>query len=198
MKIKMIAAVDNRNGIGKDNELLYRTRVDMRHFERTTMGHLLIMGRKTYESLPKGGLKGRLCVVLTRNHFFKQLKDSYDLPVYTDVDALKRDLPMLAERAMDLDPHTFAPHGTDLDYNRKNTVFIIGGAQIYELFMPEATEIILTRYPKGDAEADTFFPYFDPTQWSGYGHPFAGYDPEEIRLEVYSRKESLCTSTKPL
>ncbi|MEG0253575.1 MAG: dihydrofolate reductase, partial [Muribaculaceae bacterium] len=69
--IAMIVAISENNAIGKDNDLLCYLSADLKHFKEITMGHAIIMGRKTFESLPKGALPGRRNIVITRNRDFK-------------------------------------------------------------------------------------------------------------------------------
>lgn len=135
--LHMIAAVDRARGIGKDNHLLCHLSADLKHFKNLTMGHTMIMGRKTFESLP-GLLPGRPHWVLTGQ---KGYEDTHrGITVFHDMDDM-----MEAVR-------------DDEDY------FIIGGASLYTECMGWADSLYLTEI---DAElpADTFFPELDRTRW---------------------------------
>ena len=66
--IHIIAAIDQQRGIGYGGDMLYHIREDLRRFKSLTMGHTLVMGRKTFDSLPGGALPGRRNIVITRNN----------------------------------------------------------------------------------------------------------------------------------
>ena len=66
-KISIIVAVTRNNAIGTNGDLLYHISADLKHFKEITMGHPIIMGRKTFESFPNGPLPGRRNIVITRN-----------------------------------------------------------------------------------------------------------------------------------
>lgn len=135
--LHMIAAVDKARGIGKDNQLLCHLSADLKHFKNLTMGHTIIMGRKTFESLP-GLLPGRPHWVLTGQRDYEETHPG--ITVFHDMDDMVR-----AVR-------------TGEEY------FIIGGASLYTEFMGRADSLYLTEI---DAElpADTFFPPLDWTRW---------------------------------
>lgn len=135
--LHMIAAVDKARGIGKDNQLLCHLSADLKHFKNLTMGHTIIMGRKTFESLP-GLLPGRPHWVLTGQRDYEETHPG--ITVFHDMDDMVR-----AVR-------------TGEEY------FIIGGASLYTEFMGRADSLHLTEI---DAElpADTFFPPLDRTRW---------------------------------
>ncbi|ARG98540.1 dihydrofolate reductase [Legionella micdadei] len=113
-KISLIAAVDEQNGLGKDNELLCHLPADLQHFKSITMGKPVIMGRKTYESIGKP-LPGRQNIVLSRH---KIAIDGVQV-----VDTLAKALALTTE----------APE-----------IMIIGGATVYEQALPYASKIYLT------------------------------------------------------
>lgn len=137
MILSMIAAVGKNGELGKNNALLWRLEGDLPFFKRVTMGKPVIMGRKTFCSLPKA-LPGRLNVVITRD------------PAFEAPGAVCAPTPQAAlEKCGD------APE-----------VFIIGGGQIYALFLPLADRLYLTEAQAQDADADTFFPAFDPARWN--------------------------------
>ena len=135
--LHMIAAVDKARGIGKDNQLLCHLSADLKHFKNLTMGHTIIMGRKTFESLP-GLLPGRPHWVLTGQKDYEETHPG--ITVFHDMDDMVR-----AVR-------------TGEEY------FIIGGASLYTEFVGRADSLYLTEI---DAElpADTFFPLLDRTRW---------------------------------
>jgi dihydrofolate reductase len=135
-KIAIIAAIANNNAIGKNGNLLIHLPKDLKWFKQNTVNHTVVMGRKTYESLPNGALPNRKNIVLTRNKDFH----CPDCTIASSIDeALKH-----------------------LDNQQIN--FIIGGAEIYKLFLPLAQRLIITRI-YADFDADTFFPEIDFEKW---------------------------------
>lgn len=125
--MKIILAVDSNWGIGKDNEMLFHLKKDLAHFKDTTIGHVVIMGRNTYESIGQA-LDNRTNIVLTRN------------PDYTLDDA-----------------EVFNTRDEVLDYVRDldEEIFVIGGAQIVDMFLEYCDEAIITKI-KAQRDADTF------------------------------------------
>ena len=134
--IEAIVAVASDWAIGRQGELLCYMPADMRHFKETTMGHSIVMGRKTFESFPRRPLPGRQNIVITRNADWQ----------YEGV--------TVAHSLED----AFAAAQTD-------TVFIIGGAQVYEQALPLVDVLHLTMIHARWAEADAFFPALDMNEW---------------------------------
>lgn len=133
--IKMIVAVDRNFGIGYKDDLLFKISDDLKRFRRLTMGHFVVMGRKTYESLPNP-LNGRVNVVMTNKKDY-QPKDSN---VIVENDASK-----------------VINHYRNTGKQDKD-IYIIGGAEIYKLFAKYADTIYLTFIDKEAENVDTFFP----------------------------------------
>ena len=142
MLISMIVAYDLKNGIGKDGKLLWHIPKDLKHFKKMTLGCTVVMGRKTYESLPNA-LPNRENWILTRDESYSPKARFNDK---VKVFHSKEELLAEAERLM------------------KAHIFIIGGAEIYELFMDDATTIIATEVD-GVFGADTFFPKIKRREW---------------------------------
>ena len=134
--IHAIVAIDENGAIGRQGELLCHLPADMRHFKEVTMGNSIIMGRKTFESFPRRPLPGRQNIVITRD-------PKWAYPGVTVTHNLDE---------------AIAAAQTDM-------VFIIGGAQIYELAMPRVEVLHLTRIHARWASADVFFPKLDMSQW---------------------------------
>lgn len=133
--ISIIVAIAKGNAIGAGGDLLCHLPADLKHFKNTTTGGTVIMGRKTYDSLPKGALPNRRNIVITRNSEF------------------------VAERvevALSLEAAIALAGGN---------AFIIGGAQIYRLALPVADELILTLIDGDFPDADTFFPEINYDEW---------------------------------
>lgn len=136
-RVIIIAAVASDGAIGRAGQLAFRISDDLRHFKSLTMGHAIIMGRKTFESFPGGALPGRRNIVITRNPDFKA-EGAETAP------GLREALEMAAD---------------------DDKVFIIGGGQIYAQAMPLADELCLTDIRATLPDADTFFPPVDPDVW---------------------------------
>jgi len=137
--ISLIVAMDEKRGIGKNNQLPWRLSDDLKRFKALTMGHHIIMGRKTYESIARL-LPGRTMVIVTRN------------PEYDVVGALvTNSLPMALEIA---------------EKSNESEVFIVGGAEIFAETLPLADRIYLTLV-HSNVDADVFFPEFDHDDWIG-------------------------------
>lgn len=139
--ISMIAAIDRANGLGKENQLLYRIKEDMQYFKETTLHSPVIMGRKTYDSLPNP-LVDRLNIVITSQPIKDHTTKSGVVFVNSKEEALTTAMGYLTE------------HGGE-------TIWIIGGAQIYSMFLPDAVELHLTVINDEREDADTFFPEFN-------------------------------------
>lgn len=136
-RVNIIVAITPDNAIGRDGDLLYRLKPDMRHFKEITMGHPIVMGRKTWQSLPKGALPGRRNIVISRNKSF----EAPGAEVYGDL----------------LSALSVVPSDEDL--------FIIGGAQIYAAALPLADKLYLTVIDAPSDGADTFFPEINIDEW---------------------------------
>ena len=134
--ISMIASVGKNMELGKNNNLIWHFKEDMKFFKETTMGHKVIMGRKTYESLP-GNLPGREMIVISTKTV------DGDVIVFNDINSI-----------------------VDKYKNSQEEIFIIGGASIYKEFLPYASKIYLTEICAEDLAADTFFPSFNKDDWN--------------------------------
>lgn len=143
MKISPIAACDLQMTIGKQGDLPWHLPADLRFFMNTTMGKPMIMGRRTFETLP-GPLKGRLNIVLTRRE---------------DFGAAGVDVAHSVDQALAL-------AGDELAETGGEEVMILGGATIYEELLPRADRLYLTVIHHRFDGGDTFFPAFDIDQWT--------------------------------
>jgi len=147
IKVKHIVACDVNNAIGKENTIPWRSKLDMAFFKETTMGYPLVMGRKTYESLP-GALKGRHLFVITRD------KDwSSGTPKGESVFIFHS-----VEEALD------AAKTCAKELN-KDTVWIIGGEQIYRETLPFTDEVYQTTICIIVKEPDAFYPLLSDSEW---------------------------------
>jgi dihydrofolate reductase len=134
--ISIIVAVSEDWGIGKDNELLWHISEDLKRFKRLTTGSTVIMGKKTWESLPRKPLPGRKNIVLTDDP--QEIIDG-SVTAYSIKDALDK-------------------------CEKKEEIFIIGGGSIYRQFMPIADRLYITHVHK-KAPADIYFPEIDLSIW---------------------------------
>lgn len=142
MDIALIVAMAQNGIIGRDNQLPWHLPEDLRHFKKTTMGKPVIMGRKTFESIGKP-LPGRVNIVIsTQNHI--HLPEGVSL-VHSVSDALR-----LAENIC--------------NQGGASEAMVIGGEQIYALFMPMANRLYLTKV-HADVAGDAAFSSFREEQW---------------------------------
>ncbi|MBQ6375969.1 dihydrofolate reductase [Candidatus Saccharibacteria bacterium] len=146
--ISIIAAIGKNRELGKDNQLIFHIKEDMRFFKDTTMGHPVLMGRKTFASIGRP-LPGRTNYVVTSH---PELLPSGVRPVTDLADFLASH----ADSGADEDSATPVNH---------DEVFVIGGGTIYEAALPYATHLYLTEVD-ASAGADTFFPEFDKSKYS--------------------------------
>lgn len=136
--VNIIVAVGKNNAIGKNNHLLWHLPNDLKHFKSITEGHPIIMGRKTFESLPNL-LPNRLHIILSKNEDFK---------VYDDNAVVINNIKSLFKLIQD----------TSDDF------YVIGGGQMYREFLPYTDRIYLTEVDI-EVEADTYFPELDKSKW---------------------------------
>ncbi len=145
--IAIIAAMDENRAIGLHGDMPWRLSADMKRFKKITMGYPVIMGRKTFQSLPGGPLPGRTNIVITQDPAF----DPEGATVVNDPE-------------------------TALAACRKSTVvFIIGGGTIYRHFIDQADILYLTIIHH-TYHADTWFPAYDPAQFNEIEHTVTAED----------------------
>ncbi len=144
MKLVLIAAVASNRGIGYRNHLLYHLPEDMAHFKSLTIGHTVIMGRITYESLPHGALSKRKNIVLTSS-----LESQAHSSVYDNGETSLEFFSSLEEALA-----TCA---------KEETVYVIGGARLYEQAIGIADELCLTEIEDTPCAVDAWFP--DYHEW---------------------------------
>ena len=146
VKLCLIVAQSRNRVIGASGQLPWRLRDDLAFFKRTTLGAPVIMGRKTWESLPVRPLPGRANIVLTRDWSY----DAAEARVYSSFPAAVNAARAIADR------------------EGREEAFIIGGAEIYAIALPVADRIYLTEV-EADVEGDALFPELDMTQWTASG-----------------------------
>jgi dihydrofolate reductase len=134
--ISIIVAIARNFAIGKDNKLLWHISADLKRFKKITSGHPVVMGKKTYESLPFRPLPNRTNIIITD---IPGEKFEGCVTVYSINEALEK-----------------CPDGEE--------TFIMGGGSVYRQFLPYANKLYLTLIHK-DFDADTFFPEIDYNEW---------------------------------
>lgn len=136
--LSIIACISQTNrAIGYQNRLLYHIKSDLTRFRKLTTGHTIIMGRKTYESLPNGALPHRRNIVVSNS-----MKEMEGCEVYPNLDAALK-----------------AAEG------KTEETFIIGGESIYRQSLPAAQKLYLTVVDDTPQQADAFFPEINPEEW---------------------------------
>ncbi len=171
MIVSLIAAASRNHVIGKHNKLLWNLPQDTEWFKKTTMGHVVIMGRKTYESIPPKfrPLPGRTNMVITR-------QANYPSDGCVVAHSLNEALELARERG-------------------ETEVFVTGGGEIYVQALPLAHKVYLTRV-QADFEGDAYFPILDPAIWievfrdshpsdlcHAYPYEFLIYERAEVKPE---------------
>ena len=134
--ISIIVAVSEDWGIGNDNKLLWNISEDLKRFKKLTFGNTVIMGKKTWESLPRRPLTGRKNIVLTDD---SQEHIDNCVTAYSIEDALSK-------------------------CEKGEEIFVIGGGSVYRQFLPLADRLYITHVHR-KAPADVFFPMIDPEIW---------------------------------
>ncbi|WP_411966706.1 dihydrofolate reductase [Haloferax sp. YSSS75] len=166
VRFVLVAAVADNRVIGRDGDMPWHLPEDLQHFKQTTMGHPVVMGRKTYESIARqldGPLPGRHSVVLTSRDL--------DLPEGAETAA------SIAE-AVDASVAAAAEMGVE-------TVYVVGGATVYEQFLDRASRMVLTELDDAH-EGDTRFPDWDPDEWVETDRD----DRDGFSFVVYDRREA--------
>jgi dihydrofolate reductase len=160
--ISHIVAMDQNRVIGKDNRLPWHLPADLAYFKKVTMGHAIVMGRKTFESIGRP-LPGRENLIVTRNRSF-QLEGC---KVLHSIEEVKQ----FAEK-------------------RNDEVFVIGGAELFQATLPFADRLYITKI-EASFPGDTFYPAFDESEWQLVSYTKGIKDeknPYDYAFIVYERK----------
>ena len=136
MTLSIIVAIASDGAIGRANDLLWHLPADLKRFKELTTGHTILMGRKIFESLPRGPLPNRRNIIISRS-----LPTQPGAEVYPTI-----------QQAMEA-------------CASDEEVFIIGGGEIYRQLLPNTERIYLTRVQASFPDAEVFFPELDPTEW---------------------------------
>lgn len=136
--LSLIAAIGENYELGMDNHLIWKIPEDLQFYKSMTIGKKIIMGRKTLDSMPLNALKNRTPIVMSR----QRLEDHTSLIVYHDLESILLDIE-----------------------ESPNEYMVVGGASIYEMFLPYVDTMYLTEIKKSFT-ADSFFPYFNEDEWN--------------------------------
>lgn len=136
-QISIIVAIAQNNAIGNENKLLYWLPNDLKRFKALTTGHTIIMGRRTFESLPKGALPNRRNIVLSRQEGMK----FEGAECFRSLDEALRQC------------------------QQEEEIYIIGGASVYHQALPLANRLYITRIEDTPSSADAYFPEIDSKEW---------------------------------
>jgi dihydrofolate reductase len=159
----------SNRAIGKDNKMPWHLPEDLQHFKATTLGHIMIMGRKTFDSIGRP-LPGRKTIVISRNPEWQ----------FAGVQTASS-----VEHAIALATDQIAPT------NSLTTIFVVGGSQIYRQALALADSVIATEIDK-EFEGDTFFPELDSIQWEvKSAKPCASQSGLSYTIKHYVRKSTL-------
>jgi dihydrofolate reductase len=155
-EIALIVAMDQDGWIGRDGQLLWHLPDDLKHFKQLTLGQPVIMGRKTCESLGRRPLPGRKNIVLTR----QAMDFGPGFAVAHDAEAA------LALASAELDARAPSAQATPQPSSpAASAIWIIGGAEIYALFLPQTTRMEITRV-EAHVRGDVRFPAVPWHEWS--------------------------------
>lgn len=163
--INIIAAIAQKDAIGRKGDLLCHLRKDLQQFKALTSGHTVIMGRKTYMSLPRRPLPNRRNIVISQS---EQTLEGAEIARSIE-DALKM------------------VHGED--------VFVIGGGIIYHEMIEYADRLYITRIHHEWTDADTFFPKINPEDWDLISHEEHQADAENDYDFAFEKYERIKTKT---
>lgn len=144
--ISIIVAIAENNAIGFENKLIYWLPNDLKRFKALTTGNTIIMGRKTFESLPKGALPNRRNIVISR---------SAETNAFPGAECYST-----LESALEAAKTGYTYNGV-----KSTEVFIIGGASVYEQALPFTDRLCLTYVFNTPEQADTFFPTIEKNEW---------------------------------
>lgn len=162
--ISMIASVGKNLEIGRNNQLLWPIKEDLKFFKDQTMGKPIVMGMSTFESMNRRQLPGRQSVILTR----KNIELDKGITIVHSIDELLKYIE---------------------DY--KEEVMIIGGAAVYKQMIDYADKLVLTEVDRNCFDADAYFPRFNKDEWNR--EVLSEHEDNNIKYKhlVYTRKKEL-------
>lgn len=161
MSLSIIVAVADNFVIGKNNDMPWHLPRDLKHFKSVTLGHPVLMGRRTFESLPGGALPNRRNLVISRNTSFS----APGVEVFSSLEKALEEVP--------------------------EDIFVIGGGSIYKQALPLCDKLYLTKVHDAFEDADTFFPEINWDEWELMEEEFHHADeknPYDMTFSTYKRK----------
>jgi dihydrofolate reductase len=190
MKVALVVAMTPEQVIGRDGALPWRLPADLRHFKRLTLGHTVIMGRRTFESIGKP-LVGRTNIVLTRRAGFVAPGCIVVGSVEAALAAARNSssTETLAPGGFAIEPFP-AEGGFDPIVSPPDEILVIGGGEIYALFLPRAQRLYVT-WVQETIDGNTRFPAFDASLWleaQHLEHPADERNPVPLRFSVFERR----------
>lgn len=157
MTLSIVVAMALDRAIGRNNDLLWRLPADLKRFKSLTTGHSILMGRRTWESLPNGALPNRRNIVISRS-----LKEAPGAELFGSV-----------EEALEA-------------VGNQEEVFVIGGGEIYRQLLKRADRLYLTLVEAEYPDADTFFPEIDWVEWQSlYEEVYPADDKNPLASKYY-------------
>ena len=174
--MNLIVAIDEQNAIGKQGNLLCHLSADLKHFKALTTGHTVVMGSRTYLSLPRRPLPNRRNIVLTHQ----------DVALFEGAEVVRSIEDILA---LNKNSNPIVSITPDTPIIPDDELFIIGGGQVYEQLLPFSDKLYIARIHHTFPDADTFFPAIDPTRWqlvSTESFPADDKNPYEYSFEEYN------------
>ncbi len=162
-RLSLLVAMGTNRAIGRDNQLPWYLPADLSRFRQLTTSHTIIMGRKTFESLPNGALPKRTNIVISRDPHYEALGCAVVTSLEAAIEAAKK--------------------------VKTDEIFVIGGAQIFALALPEADRIYMTIVDTAP-EATIFFPEFEGPAWLAGApeeHAADEKNPYSYRFITYER-----------
>lgn len=166
MILSIISAIGKNNEIGKKNALLWDLPIDMKHFRETTKGHTVIMGQKTFESIGRPLPNRRNIIITLDKNFTAEGIEIVHSPEELDELLKKSETP-------------------------DEEAFIIGGGQIYKLFINKTDRLYITHVDVEDTDADTFFPEIDMIKWEKINsnmYPADKLNKFNLEFAIYTKK----------
>jgi len=148
----IIAAITRDLALGRAGDMIYHISADLRRFKQITMGHPLVMGRRTFESFPNGPLPGRRNAVVTR--------DAAYVPAGVEVSRQPSAPSEVGSPRIEVYPTL-----EDAIKAVGDDAMVVGGGQVYAQAMPLADTLEITEIDATAPDADTHFPDIDPTRW---------------------------------
>jgi dihydrofolate reductase len=167
MTINIIVAMDKNQGIGLNNKLPWHLPADLRYFKRVTEHNIIVMGRKTWESIGCKPLPNRSNVVLTRDGLMKDYKKYRDCATLSSADIVINTI-----------------------NDEEKEIFIIGGNSVYTQFLPYADNLFITEI-NHEFEVDSYFPEYDKSEWRLIGEQKGIKDeknPYDYSFKIYTRQ----------